>query len=115
MYIKFFILFALCISFLSCASHRLWNKPDVVIRKLYFDESGRFVLVASNFSKIEICDEERNCSSEKIGSFFVESKMIFTADNFSTLKLILYDISDKRSIEIYVDMTGKKVSNIFRY
>lgn len=114
MYIKLSIpfIFSLYI-FFSCASHRLWNKPELFIKKLYFDDNGRFVIIASNFSRVEICNMIQICSSENIGSFFVESKITLTSDEI--LMIIFYDISGRRKVRIEADMKERKVGEIFWY
>jgi|GEM_PF-4986146 len=115
MYLKLLIYFAFSLStFFSCASRGLWNKPELFIKKLYFDSDGSFVIIASNFSRVEICDVSQSCSSENIGSFFVESKLTFTPED-ETLMIIFYDISGKKKVRIELDMKQREIIKILWY
>ncbi|MCS7213280.1 MAG: hypothetical protein NZ927_03540 [Candidatus Calescibacterium sp.] len=101
--------------FFSCASYKLWDVPSFLVKQVYFDDSGNFVVIASNFSRFLICDENRVCTSEQISSVFTESKITLSdlSRKDTIVFLIFYDLSGKKKLVLEVDFIKREFRNLY--
>lgn len=110
--------FLVTFSFLThCATHKLWNNPQLVLKEAYFDTDGGFVIIASNVLSISIC-RNKECVTQDVTSLFVDSRFVLKVDisteesGADVFLVTLYDIIGKRRVTFEVDFDNRRIINL---